>query len=102
MAAITNAQVKQSVDGLIHRFDLFEQKEETRHQQLETRVGDLEHSIDGNAKEGMKTTVKTLKDDYDKRCKDADMMHSANLSLRNTMIALIIGQVISIALIVMK
>lgn len=102
MAAITNAQVKQSVDGLVHRFDLFEQKEETRHQQLETRVCDLEHTVDGNAKEGMKTTVKTLKDDYDKRCKDADQKHGADLSLRNSLIVLALTQIITLIVTILK
>lgn len=96
MAAITNAQVKNSVDGLIHRFDLFEQKEETRHEKIEADMVEIQHIVNGNAKEGIKTTVKTLKDDYDKRCEETKQSRSANLSLRNSLIVLGAAQVLTL------
>ena len=72
MAAITNAQVKQSVDDLIHRFDLFEQKEESRHAQIERDIKEFDREIFGNGKEGLKSMVKTLWDKYHKDEKRTD------------------------------
>jgi len=96
MAAITNAQVKDAVDGLAHRFDMFAQDEKTRYENLKSCVDDLDHIINGNAKEGLKVTVKTLKDEYDQRKKNAEAQENSNRSLRNSMIMLFIGQAVTI------
>ena len=66
MAAITNAEVKAAVESLSHRFDLFEQKYQERHDAIVHDVVELQHDVYGNAKEGMKTTMKTL---WDAHCK---------------------------------
>ena len=95
-AAITNAQVKDAVDKLAHRFDLFEQNYESRHEQLKSCVDELDHIVNGNGKEGLKMTMKTLKDDYDQRKKKEDDQDAANRALRNSMIMLLVGQAVTI------
>ena len=95
-ATITNAQVKDAVDKLVHRFEMFEQNYESRHEQLKSCVDELDHIINGNGKEGLKMTVKTLKDDYDQRKKNEDAQNAANRSLRNSMIILLVGQAVTI------
>jgi hypothetical protein len=62
----TNAEIKKSLDGLNHRFDLFEQKEETRLEKIECEITDIKHDIYGNSKEGIKQKLQTL---WEQHCK---------------------------------
>lgn len=70
--ATTNTEIKSAIDALCHRFDMFEQKEESRHVLLECDVKDLKETVYGNGKEGLKSIVKMLKDSYDSRMKRGD------------------------------
>lgn len=66
--SITNAEVKQSIDQLSHRFDLFELKWD----QLRCDVEKIDHEVFGNSKEGMKSQLKTLWDAYCKKERRSD------------------------------
>lgn len=92
----TNNEIKSAIDALCHRFDMFEQKEETRHELLERDTKELKVDMYGNGKEGMKTTMKTLKDDYDQRKKNEESLKSSNQSLRNGIYLMLIGQAATI------
>ena len=70
MAAVhstTNTEIKAAVEALSHRFDLFEQKYQERHDVLLHDVTELQHEVFGNGKEGLKAMIKTL---WDRHCKN--------------------------------
>lgn len=98
MAAITNIQVMAAINDLKASVN-------DLHiclNQLDKDVSKVTLEVFGNGKEGLHDKVNMLKNDYEQRRKEMDQDRAASLSLRNTMIALIIGQIISIALIVLK
>ena len=96
-ARTTNTDIKLAIDELTKRFDLFEQAYGIHYDQIKRRVDTLDHEVFGNSKEGMRSTVKTLKEDFDRRCAEGSAQRSANLSLRNSLVVLVIGQVITLA-----